>query len=153
MSNGTSRETVLAGFVNAQEFYNLCEGYNIDPVSSPRSQVEAFVTRFYQLCLSRDPDSGGLSAWTDQLINQTKTGADVANGFVFSTEFINRNVDNATYLTILYRAFFYREPDTAGYNEWYSQLGRGTSRQTVLNGFLGAQEFYNLCSQYGITPQ
>ena len=111
------------------------------------------MTRFYQQCLQREPDSEGLSYWTDHLINQTKTGADVAYGFVFSQEFINRNVDNDTYLTILYRAFFDREPDDGGMNNWLTLLQQGTSREAVLDGFTGAQEFFNLADRDGITPQ
>ncbi len=76
-----------------------------------REYVEAFVTRFYQLCLDRNPDAAGLDGLTDNLLNQIQTGADVANGFIYSQEFINKNTADDEYLTILYKAFFNREPD------------------------------------------
>jgi len=156
LAGGTSLSEVLNGFIYSTEFDNLCNRYGIlasMPTNQSVSQINAFVTRFYQQCLQREPDGVGLGYWSYQLINQTKTGADVANGFVFSQEFINRGVDDSTYLTILYRAFFNRESDSAGYNAWYSQLQQGTSREVVLNGFLGAQEFINLCTDYGIIAQ
>jgi len=70
-----------------------------------RLDAEAFVTRFDQLCLGRDPDAAGLEGWANNLLNQIQTGADVAKGFIFSPEFIDRNTTNAEYLTILYEAF------------------------------------------------
>ncbi len=115
-----------------------------------RSDVEAFVTRFYQQCLGRVPDQQGLDGWVNALLNGSLTGADVANGFILSDEFINRNTTNEDFVVILYRAFFNREPDDAGYSGWLNYLYDGNSRSDALNGFVSSQEFYNLCAQYGI---
>jgi len=84
--------------------------------------VRRFVTRFYQQCLSREPDSSGLNGWSNALLNGTLTGADVAFSFIFSDEFINRYTTNEDFVTILYRAFFNREPDSAGYSGWLNAL-------------------------------
>jgi len=158
LNTGKSREWVLAGFINSQEFKNLCSAYGINPGSldvdsgTDTTQIAAFVTRFYQECLSRDPDSQGLNGWVDWLVTGAKTGADVAYGFVFSDEFIARGVSNEEYLNILYRAFFNREPDYAGYSGWLDYLNTGKSRVWVLAGFINSQEFKNLCASYGINP-
>ena len=114
--------------------------------------VEAFVTRFYQQCLGREPDQEGLNNWTNALLDGSISGADVANGFIFSQEFINRNTSNEEFITILYRAFFDREPDTDGFNGWLGFLNSGASRADVLDGFIYSVEFENLCNNYGITP-
>ena len=119
--------------------------------TSPVSPVEAFVTRFYQQCLNRGPDQLGLNNWVNGLNNGSMAGADVAYGFVFSDEFINRNTTNADFVTILYRAFFDREPDPPGYAGWLSDLDNGESRGCILKGFIGSQEFINLCAEYGIS--
>ena len=116
------------------------------------AQVQEFVTRFYLQCLNREPDTPGLEGWINAVLNGSISGADVAYGFVFSQEFINRNTSNEEFVTILYRAFFDREPDTGGYNGWVNQLSSGTSHQDVLNGFIYSQEFENLCNSYGIAP-
>lgn len=116
------------------------------------AQVEQFVSRFYQVCLDRQPDQDGLNKWVDSLLDGTKTGADVAKGFIFSAEFTEKNYNNETFVTILYRAFFDREPDSAGFNSWVSNLNKGTSRQAVVDGFTHSQEFADLCSAYGILP-
>jgi hypothetical protein len=122
-----------------------------------RADVEAFVTRFYQQCLGRNPDLAGLNNWVDALINGSLAGDDVGYGFIFSQEFIDQNTSNEEFVTILYQAFFNREPDSMGYLAWlnllYSQQiqsGEEVARATVLDGFLGSQEFLNLCSAYGI---
>ena len=151
LNKGTSREEVLKGFTHSQEFANLCDAYGIQPMTQ-RERIEAFVTRFYQQCLNRQPDAGGLKTWTDSLLSGAQTGADVAHGFIFSQEFTNRNTSNAEFLTIMYRAFFAREPDSGGYNTWLNALKGGTSRADVLNGFTHSTEFANLCRLYGIQP-
>lgn len=123
---------------------------SLDAETSP--QVQAFVTRFYQQCLGRQPDQAGLDAWVSSLLDGSKTGADVAKGFILSDEFTSQNYDNETFVTILYKAFFDREPDSYGFNVWVSHLNSGKSRQSVLDGFLHSKEFADLCSIYGIIP-
>jgi parallel beta-helix repeat protein len=156
LQSGVSREEVLNGFIYAKEFEELCDQYDIKAfkgqASKAQREIEAFVIRFYQLCLNRNPDPPGLAGWTKNLLTKIQTGADVAYGFIFSQEFINKNVTNEEYLTILYKAFFNRDPDQAGWDGWLAELNGGTDRGVVLNGFLGSQEFIKLCEDYGITP-
>jgi predicted phosphodiesterase len=157
IENGDSRENVLNGFIYSSEFVNLCDQYGIKAFDGhiPKAQreaVETFVTRFYQLCLGRDPDAAGLEDWVNNLLNQIQTGADVADGFIYSHEFINKHTSNDEYLTILYKAFLDRAPDKAGWGVWIAELNNGKDRGYVLNGFLGSQEFIKLCEDYGINP-
>ncbi len=114
-------------------------------------QVQSFVTRFYVQCLGRQPDPEGLNEWVGRLLNGSRTGADVAEGFVFSEEFTGQNHSNEVFVTILYRAFFNRETDAGGYGAWLERLAGGMSRKSVLDGFLKSQEFAQLCDNYGIT--
>jgi len=120
--------------------------------ADPTAQVQSFVTRFYVNCLGRTPDTEGLNAWTNWLINKQKTGADVAKGIVLSDEFKSNNYNNSTFVNILYKAFFDRAADSTGYKVWTDKLSNGVSRATVLDGFLQSQEFVNLCGNYGIIP-
>ncbi|CCK78715.1 DUF4214 domain-containing protein [Desulfobacula toluolica] len=151
IADGMSRSSVLDGFTSAQEFINLCEDYGIKATSSSNdTSVQGFVTRFYQQCLSREPDTGGLNHWTNSLYNGDQAGADLAESFIFSEEFQNRNTSDSEFITILYKAFFDREPDTSGYNHWMDQIANDLSRSSVLDGFTSAQEFINLCENYGI---
>lgn len=116
-----------------------------------KSQVSDFVTRFYKLCLDREPDAEGLNTWVNNLLSRKITGAQAAEGFIVSTEFVSKNINNSEFLTILYRAFFNREPDADGFNKWLSLVNAGNSRQFVLAGFINSDEFKTLCKNYGIT--
>ncbi len=113
-------------------------------------QVEAFVQRFYVIILDRPAEPKGLNDWTTSLIDKKKTGADVAVGFINSPEFQSKKISDEEYLTKLYRAFFDREPDKAGFENWKAELKNGKSRDYVLGGFINSVEFNNLCKKYGI---
>ncbi len=148
MQNGKSRESVLEGFIHSSEFDGLCHRYGI--TSYTQDPVEAFVTRFYNECLNRSPDTEGMNGWVRALKNKWIAGGDLAEGFILSEEFKNRYTSDADFLTILYRAFFDREPDWEGFYGWLEALQRGSSRESVLAGFIASNEFHHLCSQYGI---
>jgi hypothetical protein len=128
----------------------VCERLGNDCINL--NPIRDFVTRFYQECLDRDPDPSGLEGWSIALVNHDLVGADVAEGFIYSPEFLEKNTTNAEYLNILYRAFFNREPDPAGWNGWLSVLNTGTDRGYVLDGFLYSIEFDELCHAYDILP-
>lgn len=153
LSDNISRETVLSGFTSAAEFENLCQSYGITAQDSEEVDVSVngFITRFYQECLNREPDEQGLATWVDALNSGEESGESLARSFIFSQEFINQNLTNEEFITVLYNAFFGREPDAAGYDSWNSQMSQGADRETVLSSFVSAQEFINLCRTYGIT--
>ena len=124
---------------------------NISYLSASSSlKVADFVTRFYNYCLDREPDTEGLNGWVNMLLSKKITGAQVASGFIFSQEFTAKNTNNEDFLIILYRAFFNREPDAEGFGNWLGLLNSGYSRQFVLAGFINSKEFKDLCSSYGI---
>lgn len=157
LGKGISRYYVLCGFTNSVEFDNLCNTFSITRGTLQRTEpadlypdVAAFVIRFYQQCLGRSPERSGLNFWVEQLTGGQQKGADVAYGFIFSPEFVGKNIPNDVYVNTLYRAFFDREPDVTGFNTWIGQLIRGVSRRNVLCGFIGSAEFANLCARYGI---
>ncbi len=155
--NGAKRESVFAGFANSAEFNSLCNkfgvvsGYYAEGVPNDiQGGVNCFVSRLYAICLDRLPDPLGQAGWVNELIKGTKTGSEVAYGFVFSPEFIGRNMSYEQYVAYLYRAFFGREPDVEGFNMWVQELINGQDAFYVFRGFVNSQEFDNLCSQYNI---
>ncbi|MDZ7664877.1 MAG: DUF4214 domain-containing protein [Desulfotignum sp.] len=123
-----------------------------DSINIESSGVSDFVSRFYQVVLGRPADSGGLVYWVDSLENGTRAGADVARGFIFSNEFMSKNLGNEAYVDVLYAAFFNRDPDQGGRSYWLDRLNDGAGREGVLNGFIYSHEFADLCQQYSITP-
>lgn len=121
-----------------------------DPGEPPTGGAAELVTRFYQECLSREPDTAGLTDWVNQLESGQKTGADVAAAFIGSVEFQNRNTTDEEFVDILYSAFFGRAADEAGRQGWLDKLASGVSRDEAVYGFTHSTEFVNLCAQYGI---
>ncbi len=159
LTNGTSKDEVMYGFFNAQEFTNLANTFGVTPIRTEdqlnpygTSGVDGYVNRFYTLVLNRTPDDGGFTNWTTSLNNQTQAGGDIALGFFNSQEYLNRNLDNDTFLDICYKAFFDREADSGGKTGWQNILNQGGTKDEVLNGFIGSQEFINLADRFGINP-
>ena len=95
------------------------------PVYTP---VQQFVIRLYQNVLNRSYDPAGLDAWTQKLVSKENTGAQVAEGFVYSKELKERNLSNSAYVDMLYVTFLDRKADTAGKNSWIHLLENGVSR-------------------------
>lgn len=156
LASGTSREQVLSGFTGSLEFDVLSNSFNIAPSFQAnqglnRVMVTEFVDLFYNQVLKRESDLGGLNGWVDALMYKTLTGADVGNGFINSSEFVNRGLTDIEYVKVLYRSFFGRSADDGGLNGWVSALEQGAlTRQEVLDGFVSSQEFINLANNYGI---
>lgn len=116
----------------------------------PEQQVDDFVVRLYELILGRKPDAKGRETWKNLLLNGEKTGAEVAEGFVMSDEFLNRNLSNEDYVEILYRTFLDRKSDKSGKADWVKRLSEGLSRRYILKGFVESAEFERICNSYGI---
>ncbi|MEL0137036.1 MAG: DUF4214 domain-containing protein, partial [Halieaceae bacterium] len=108
-----------------------------------------FVERFYTNILGRPSDPDGLAAWLN-VIN-TQSAAAVAQGFLNSAEFLNKNLDDSAFVDILYRTLFDREGDAGGVAVWMDQLTTGKLREMVIWGFLRSGEFKNLADSFGVT--
>lgn len=143
LNNGTSRESVLEGFCNSVEFYSICKSYGVvaghyipDMSIDNLAQVNLSVNRFYNNVLGRECDISGMSNWTRALMNQSTTGAELAYGFIFSQEYIEKNMCNSYFMNMLYTTL--------------NLLNNGTRREDVFNGFVLSTEFARICDEYGI---
>ena len=130
------------------------------PIPTPKPQptlapaelsVGDFINRCYEVALGREADEAGYNYWWDALNNGRACGAQVGYGFIFSEEYTNKNTDNKEFVTDLYSMYFGRKPDEEGFNYWVNLLDTGSSREFVFAGFANSQEFYNLCTKYGVT--
>ena len=119
--------------------------------SDANKNIMEFVKRIYIYVLDREPEEEGAAYWSEELWAFRRTGAEVAQGFIFSDEFVNRNTTDKEFVTILYKTFFGRDPEDDGMNFWLGQLKSGTmDRVTVANGFIYSQEWADTCASYGI---
>ncbi len=152
LADDWTRDYIMEGLVLSTEFKSICDSYGIIAAFDPtaESQVRSFVKRMYTVVFGRRADAVGLNDWTNHLLNGIANGAQVADGFINSQEFANRNLSNEAYVKVLYRAFFNREADEGGFNVWMNELAKGVSRRDVMKGFVHSVEFSDLCAQYGI---
>ena len=119
--------------------------------ADPKTQIREFVKRNYSYILGRDAESDGLEWWTEELYSFRQTGSQVPLGFIDSKEFKDRNTSNDQFVTILYKAFFGRDPEPDGFNYWVGQLASGSmTRLQVATGFVYSQEWADTCAEYGI---
>lgn len=157
LEDGLSRNHVLAGFIGSKEFSELCRRYQITPgkitvsgILDENPKITRFVNYLYRYILSRNSDNAGLKDWVTQLARHEKTAAEVVYGFVFSPEFLNKNLSNEDYVSVLYKTILDRAPDYSGLRYWCEYLESGMSRVFILKGFVESTEFAALSESYGI---
>ena len=114
------------------------------------SIIEQFTERMYTKALDRSAEPAGLKYWADRLEQQIDDGANVAYGFITSTEFKSRNLSDDQFVETMYQTFFDRESDSVGKTYWMNKLNSGASKEMVLAGFVVSEEFGDLCSKAGI---
>ncbi|MGI6152361.1 MAG: DUF4214 domain-containing protein [Christensenellaceae bacterium] len=157
MGRGENREQIFAGFVNSEEFEDICAAAGIDRGSftpnenaKDKYQVQDFVNRLYSLCLGRSADGGGLNGWTDQLMSGANTGTQAAHGFFFSAEMEGKNLSPGDYVEVLYKVMLNRNADGGGKAAWVRLLEQGQTREEIFYGFANSPEFDSICKSYGI---
>ena len=102
------------------------------------------------VALGRDFDEGGKNYWTNEIKVNGQTGADIARQFLYSEEFLGKNMSQDDFLTVLYRTFFDREPDASGLKYWKDQMSAGQTKEWVIAGFINSEEWANICLSFGI---
>ncbi len=153
---GYSRGFVLSEFVNSQEFTMLCQSYGIERGvmynggATANVGVTKFVNRLYLTVLGRGADSAGYTNWTVALVTKQQNAEQVAKSFFTSQEYLNKDTNNTTFVTDLYRTFFDREPDATGLANWKNLLNSGATRATVIAEFARSEEFKALAAGYGL---
>ena len=158
LDDGMSRTYVFKQFINSQEFANLCSAYGIErgevTLTEERDKnydVTRFVARNYTQFLGRDYDADGLNYWTEPINNHTKSMQDIAFGFVFSPECMNKNLSDSEFAAMLYRGCFDREGEQLGIEYWAEKLQSGEmDKIEVFYGFANSQEFANMVKSYGL---
>ena len=157
LDSGVSYDYVIAALTNSKEFTNLCSSYKVTKGSVSLTQardrnlnVTRFMTRLYQYCMERKPDTGGLNNWCAQINAGKMSAADVVKSFFSSNEITERNLSNEEIVRLAYRTMLDREPDSSGQENWVGCLDAGMTKNYVLKGFVGSQEFMRLCRNFGV---
>lgn len=163
LRSGMRREYVYKGFANSIEFKSVCDQYAVNPGEITSSStgyqnvyrdmnegVTGFVYRLYYKALGRPGEDEGMEDWCETLVHGRKTAEEVAYGFIFSQEFLNRDLNDEVFVETMYQTFLDRDPDPAGYMDWVGRLSAGMDRLSVFHGFSGSQEFRGIMDSYGV---
>ncbi len=112
-------------------------------------ETAEFIKRSYRYILGREADIDGLNYWNHSL--QTSTAASIVIQFFESDEYISRDLDLDSYLTILYQTLLNREPDEEGFAYWLDLLDSGdlTIAEVMIN-FFYSKEFHDLSSSFDL---
>jgi hypothetical protein len=94
-----------------------------------------FVTHLYEDVLFREPDAGGLYAWSNAL-NQGLSRSALINAIFSSLEYKVRVVQG------MYRFFLHREADAGGLNAFVSLLASGATIEQLEDLFVGSAEYF-----------
>ena len=121
------------------------------PKVSADNTIDDFVNRCYKVSLGREPDSDGFNFWKKEITEGRLDGSAVVFNFIFSKEYKEKNTSDKQFVNDLYTMFMGREADSSGYDFWCARLNEGSSREDIFTGFANSEEFYNVCSDCGIT--
>ena len=156
LENGKTRESVLAGFVNSDEFFTLCADYGIsrgylrEDGSAVNSGVYRFTERLYTKVLERSGEKDGIEYWVIRMDIGACSPEDAAKSFFESNEYLGKQTSDEKYIMTLYHTFMDREAEADGLTYWKNVLNSGTDRQTVLSGFANSDEFKEIMAEYGL---
>ncbi len=117
------------------------ERLTFSDVAVAYDDAAAQMYRLYRAAFDRVPEPQGLGFWVSE-IDRGATLEIAANRFVGSTEFrsLYGDVDNATFVELVYRNVLDRAPDAAGAAYWKGQLDTGYSRAQLMLGFSESAE-------------
>ena len=140
-SNRLSRGGVMVGFSESPEFSNLL----LDRFD------DSSVFRLYCAYFLRTPETEGRSYWKALAAGGLPLN-DISEQFSISGEFASRygQLNNASFVTLIYRNILQREPESAGFAYWTSELTNGRlGRGEVVTAFSESPEYINLVPDEG----
>jgi len=111
------------------------------PLLSGVTNATTFWSALYACIQTRNATESEISYWVGQTGSGVTSLSAAYRSFFGSTEYLNKQTSNQTYLTQLYQCVLFRSPDSSGYAYWLTQLQGGTSRDAMLNNFFGGAEF------------
>lgn len=115
-----------------------------------RPDTTAFIDYVYVHALNRHSDPGSVTLY-ETMVNGGGNGGDIVRSVFSSSEFQNRNLNNADFIEAVYRTMLGRDSDISGRNAWTTALNNGASRMSMVEEFINSSEFSDLCLRYGLT--
>src|SRR3989338_3926973 len=98
------------------------------PLLSGVTNVTTFWSALYACIQTRNATESEISYWVGQTGSGVTSLSAAYRSFFGSTEDLNKQTSNQTYLTQLNQCVLFRSPDSSGYAYWLNQLQGGSSR-------------------------
>lgn len=108
----------------------------------------------YHNILGRDIDDASLVDHTNRLVQNQETVRDVVRNLAHSPEYNERFI--ATHpsppdqITLAYKQFLGRDPDSEGLETYKQQMASGKKIDDVINDLIGSQEYNNKFGDNGV---
>ena len=157
LAEGFSREYILKGFIESDEFDRICYSYAITRgsielgnIQDQHPEITKYLARCYNVFLGRKPDEAGIKDWVEAFALRGEDPEAVTAGFVFSNEMMEKELDDEAFIRILYKGMFDRDADAIGLEEWLIWVSEGRSREEIFCGFANSQEFHKLIENFGL---
>lgn len=112
--------------------------------------ITAFVNRLYETALGRTASDNEVASWVDPLVDREACGSSVAYGFLFSPEYLDKNVSDEQFVEDLYTVLMDRVPSAEEASNWTNALAGGMTREEVFAEFANSPEYNHVCYTYGI---
>jgi hypothetical protein len=114
-----------------------------------------FVALMYDGVFERVPDQGGYDCYVTALDSSALTREQMLDIWLGSPEWNARfgRLDNAEFVTKLYRGMLHREPEQEGLSHWESQLNEGKTRSEVIMLFRDCAEYRSVNSEETLVYQ
>lgn len=130
INGGTSLSRIAVLFFESEEF------------SSQNNTNEIIVKRAYRGLLNREPDAGGMAAWTSRL-DAGLSVRDLISLIAQSDEFyrLHPTAKTETFIDNMYREVLGREADGEGFMGWKSALREGLPAKELCITFISSKEF------------
>ena len=154
---GYSKRYILQRHFYSSEFSIKLAGMGISnkgviniTLNDKRPAVEEVVKQFYEGFHGRVADSSGLEYWTDKIVFEKLSLAEIVDYFINSDEFLNFNNSAEQFIVNSYTAMFGRAPDKEGLTFWMNKYMDGHSKRYILKMHFESPEFKNFVNSVGI---
>lgn len=153
-----TRKYIFACFVDSPEWTNICENYGITRGYFNSTEpcdvyvdIANFTQRLYTDVMERAADKDGMDYWTLIMGTFQMSPVEVANEFFESDEFKAKNLNDDSYIEVLYNTCMGRKSDEAGKANWKDKLNKNEStRKDVRDFFLTCDEFKAIMATSGV---
>ena len=120
----------------------------IAPVMIPSRilTIRHFVESLYVDALGRNATIAERNQWVDMILGQNVTGDKVAETFLTSNEFVNRNLDDEEFIAVINNIFFNGKMSAEAQADVLDDLNNGTSREDIVDQMIDTEAWASVCA-------